>query len=91
MEPGRGLSDAGWKTKMGTAVWKSEDGTDIAVSMNGYRPDKIYKDMSLIDNITYLANDKVSNALGIINKKAAAPYGALFFGINPFRISDGTI
>ncbi|UWP61134.1 ATP-binding cassette domain-containing protein [Ruminococcus gauvreauii] len=66
--------DGDYLMRVGKQRWellsgKSEDGTDIAVSMNGYRPDKIYKDMSLIDNITYLANDKVSNALGIINKR----------------------
>lgn len=66
--------DGEYLMRVGKQRWellsgKGEEGTDIAVSMNGYRPDKIYKDMSLIDNITYLANDKVSNALGIINKR----------------------
>lgn len=46
-----------------------ENGIDATVSMTGYRPDKIYKEMNLVDNITYLANDKVSNAFGIINKR----------------------
>ena len=46
-----------------------KNGTDIAVSVNDYKEDKIYKDMSLVDNITYLAQDKISNSLGIINKR----------------------
>ncbi len=66
--------DVDYLMRVGKQTWelssgKKEKGTDIAISLNGYRPDKIYKMMSLVDNITYLANDKVSNILGIINKR----------------------
>ncbi|WP_345891614.1 hypothetical protein [Ruminococcus sp. OA3] len=66
--------DGDYLMQVGKQKWellsgKNENGIDIAVSMNGYRPDKIYKDMSLVDNITYLANDKVSNPLGFMNKR----------------------
>ncbi len=66
--------DGDYLMKMGKQKWKlvplnEEYEMNVAVSVNDYKPDKIYKDMSLADNITYLANDKVSNVFGIINKR----------------------
>ena len=66
--------DGDYLMQIGNRKWEMvseyvETGNEIAVSMSVHGPDKIYKDMSLVDNITYLANDKVSNVLGIMNKR----------------------
>lgn len=60
--------------QIGRETWKVlekdvEIEQSVAVSFCMHGPDNIYKAMTLVDNITYLANGKVCNALGMINKR----------------------